>query len=230
MDGNGGIVGVKNSGKGGRWRARDVFLDRNLIRTRDITAGLVNRWKLTTDANDYVGGLPLTNNGTVTFGASGATLNGTDQWLSCEKTWPTTFTVTFWAKWSAALSSRAVVAASNNTGGNSFFVDMSSDVFLGANGGSQKVQSGRDLSDNALHFFAITGYASGTNTWELWIDGAVEGTVSTTFTVDTHFSLGRLGAYNGFYAAASVLDVRIYNAALSAVDKTALNAVGPNPT
>ena len=229
MDGNGGIVGVKNAGQSGRWNARDVFLDRNIIRTRDVTAGLVNRWKLTENVSDIAGGLPLANNGAVPFGVSGATFNGTDQWLACTKTWSADFTVSVWMKCSDA-TLRYVFGAAANDGSNSFnpcHVDF--DMGLGV-GAQYVIPSGRNLADSTWHLIAVDGHSTGAVMWRFYIDGVLEGTFTpTNFTLDSNLSFGRTGLYANNLFVGNELDARIYSRHLTEAEHAALYAAGPNP-
>ena len=62
---------------------------------------LIHRWPLTSGPEDVVGGLHMTNNGGVTFDASGAVFSGSNR-LLCDKTWPPVFCLSAWVKYPSA--------------------------------------------------------------------------------------------------------------------------------
>lgn len=225
---NGGIIGVPNASKSGLWRLKDVLLNTNSIRKTDVIDGLIHRWRLTNNANDSVGTLHLTNIGSVTFSADGASFNGSSQAITGTKTWPTNFTVTTWIKYATAASAFALGAASADAT-NGFGVCVNSDVFLTLRGGTTKIYSGRDLSDSAWHLIGVEGHYTGAVEWKFYIDGILEGSGTPDgFTLDTNFALGRLGAYGGYFAG-NEIDVRIFDKALTAGQHATLYANGPNP-
>mgnify|MGYP001260888785 CR=1 FL=1 len=227
---NGGIIGVPNASKSGLWRLKDVLLNVNHIRFSDVTYGLLHRWPLTENANDVVGTLNLTNNGSVTFSSNGASFNGSNQSLTGTATWPSNFTATAWIKFSTSSVSYAFGAA-NAAGENGFSPVIDSDVFLSVYGGTLKIYSGRNLADSTWHLIGVEGHSTGAVEWKFYIDGALEGSgTPASFTLDTNFALGRLGAYAyGYYFAGNEIDARIFDKALTAGQHATLYANGPNP-
>lgn len=230
--GNGGRIGSKNVSKSGIWLPDDVALDTNSIRTRDITTGLVNRWRLNENTNAIVGASHLTNNGTVTFSADGASFNGSNQWLSCVGVWPAAFTISFWCKYiiEGQLTPFGILSS-----GNSLFTafTVASDVNLYCNT-NQHIYSGKSCADNAWHLFAATGVSANSGSWSFFLDGVACGTATFTqyggSVLPNAFSIGRLGAYDGWYFAGNVLDARIYGRTLLSDEMVFLYRNGPNPT
>lgn len=224
MAGNGGIIGVKNTGQSGVWAAEDVFLDRNGIRIP-----LLHRWPLTENANDAVGALHLTNNGSVTFSAGGASFNGSSQWLSGVLEYRQPFTLTAWIKPSAWTN--APIAAANANGSKQWGLSTYGGKLYGVFGGLNiqgQTFDGAHFPDNVNTFVCIA--SDGAIAHKLFC-GATKYESTDAFTAEgsDDFSIGRDGALANYYFAGLVLDVRFYSHCLSDADIAALYAAGPNP-
>ena len=226
MIGNGCMIGPPAAtGKGIQIVGRVPIIGER----HDVIEGLIHRWRLTANANDSVGTLHLTNNNSVTFSSNGASFNGSNQSLSGGKVWPSTFTFSAWIKYSTA-SLRYALGAASATGTNGFAPVIDSDVFLSVRGGTLKIYSGRDLADSTWHLIGVEGHYAGAVEWKFYIDGALEGSgTPVSFTLDTNFALGRLGAYESYFFAGNEIDARIFDKALTVDQHAALYANGPNP-
>jgi hypothetical protein len=186
---------------------------------------LIHRWPLTENANDVVGGLNLANNGAVTFSADGASFNGSNQWLSGTKSIQT-LSLSVWVKFSTAKDQTAFAFA-----GASFVAGLGANlgdpVILYGNGGYINENSGVDISDGQFHCVVVTRNATSTS-HALLIDGVKKAEKSYSFTMNSNFSIGRLGASTGWYYAGVAADARIYDHVLSEAESLDLYTVGPN--
>ena len=199
----------------------------------------IHRWPLTENANDVVGSLNLTNNGSVTFSADGASFNGTNQWLSGTKTLPAAFSFATWVKIDDIGIANQIAIAFCTSGGNN-----DCGAILNFNGGA-KIRSysgAMTYADSATsecvtgnyptnqHVLLVSTYAANSQKVYRGAVNVVNGTAAVLGSIDTNFSLGRYGAYNGFYLKGKIADARIYDYPLTASEIAALVAAGPNPT
>lgn len=203
-------------------------------RKADITDGLIHRWPLTSNANDIVGALNMTNNGSVTFSANGASFNGSSQWLSCTKTRPTQFTMTSWITPVNFSARRCAFAASDDTGTNgwgwcAYPTNENANVVV------------TEGSINIPNELTLTHYPSNTKTLSVVTYGSgslkayrnsmliAETTVNGSGTSSNSLSVGRFGAYDYAYWYGTIADVRLYNRALTSFEIEVLADNGPNP-
>ena len=187
---------------------------------------LIHRWPLTSGPEDVVGGLHMTNNGGVTFDASGAVFSGSNR-LLCNKTWPPVFCLSAWVKYPSA-GPLCLLGIADSSGCRCAGFMGDTNAFLSIHGGTLKLYTGQDLSGGQWHHLLFRGYASGTNTWEFWVDSASCSTGVSGFTLASTFALGGIGAYSADGAAGNILDARIYDHTLSQAEINALVAAGPN--
>ena len=196
---------------------------------------LIHRWPLTSGSEDVVGGLVTTNNGGVTFDSNGGHFNGSNQWLSFTKTRPASYSMSIWVQPVALDNRMAPFTGSDIVGRNSSVWGFSttstsalrvfscSEIFLEISSemtdvkyppGAMTLMAFTFENGNILYYrnmnnvasTVISGYGSGANT----------------------VSIGRCGAYNGFYWKGLLADARIYDHALSQSEIDALYAAGPN--
>ena len=197
-------------------------------------ASLINRWPLTANANDVVGSLNLTNNGTVTFSADGASFNGSSQSLSGTKSAPAAFTLTVWVEptsWANAPSPMAAYTSSNNGWG---FEASSGAMHYQTYYTSSQLSVSSEFNstnypNNSFTLMVmtctgatgtITGYRNGTQVGQ----GA-----SSSLSSSTQFAIGMLGGSGGQYFTGKIKDARIYDYPLSSAEIAALYALGKNP-
>lgn len=237
MDGNGGIVGVKNTGQSGRWSANDVLINRNDLRT------LLHRWPLISDANDLVGDLDLTNNGTVTFSANGASFNGSNQWLSGTLAKPNAWTMSAWVTPVDFSAQRSVACACPSDGDsqlawglwNSKFGELGTLMCFGASVNDPQIYVKVAAELTTAHYpmnaptLAVAVYVDGA--LSVYRDSGLVGAVSgiSPSVGSTFFSIGRSGAMNAGYWYGTIADVRLYSVALTPADIALMAAAGPNP-
>ncbi|MDD3263473.1 MAG: hypothetical protein PHT94_01095 [Candidatus Nanoarchaeia archaeon] len=186
---------------------------------------LIHRWPLTKNANDVVGGLHLTNNGTVTFSVDGASFNGSNQWLSGTKSIQT-LSFSLWVKFSTAKTQIAFgfCGANYNSG---LGTKLENPVILYGNGGYINSMTSVDISDGRFHCVVVTRNAASTS-HALFIDGVQRAGTSHSFTMDSNFAIGRLGSNNDWYYAGVAADARIYDNVLSESEALELYTMGPN--
>ena len=188
---------------------------------------LVNRWRLTSDANDCAGSLNLTNNGGVLFDRmDGAKFSGSNS-LTGTKTLPSVFTILLWLNSPSAMYEWMCWANSSGTGftGLCWLSSNFSGVMNGATlTGSVPIKFpyARPIF-NAMTFNGTTA--------NVYVENAISYTGSATYGADTNFSLGKRGAYAsyGFIANSCAKDSRIYDTALSDSSIAAIYAQGANP-
>ena len=193
---------------------------------------LIHRWPLTENANDIVGGLNLTNNGTVAFSAEGASFNGSSQWLSGTKTMPASGSITAWVKCLSVDKIRSVLMVTDSSNSYSNGISISTKL----NGyWNQNMLSGNTDVTSALYpstshvFVAVTANQSGTTTTiAVFRNGIKDGEGSGTVNVrNSVLAIGRWGSYNGHYFHGYIQDTRIYDHALTQSEISALYADGP---
>lgn len=234
MIGNGCMIGPPAAtGKGVQLIGRVSIIGER----HDVVDGLIHRWRLTENANDSVGTLHLTNNGSVTFSSNGASFNGSSQWLSCTKTRPTQFTMTAWVTPVNFSERRCAFCASDADGANittwGMYTKYSSLTSLAA----CVCVASELVKTNEL---TITNYPTNVKTlMVLSYNGATAkvyrgasllgSKAMTAATGDTRLAIGRMGAYAGLYWYGSIADVRLYSRALTADEIAILAGNGPNP-
>lgn len=193
---------------------------------------LIHRWPLIADATDAVGGLTLTNNGTVTFSADGASFNGSNQWLSGTKARPSAFSLSVWVK-PTAWNNASFLCASESGGttttiwgvvgvsGNlNFYV--ASEAEAAVSGGwddSKYPSSGFTLSVLTYNGSQVVGYKNAE---------AIVTQSKTAGAGSQNLSIGRTGAVNGNYFTGVMADARIYDHPLSQLEIDEIFAAGPN--
>lgn len=200
----------------------------------DITTNLVNRWPLTSNANDVVGALNLTNNGSVTFSSDGALFDGSRQYLSGTKTRPTPGTVSLWIRPSVYAGNRCFCGWGINSSPYSFTGVMAQSPIIVA---YYKSSTPYDLSGKTYNSsdFPSSSYTHITFKWnsstlKTYVGGVkLTGDVSAGSNDATSFAIGAFGAYNGSRFAGYIKDARIYSVELSDAQIATLVANGPNP-
>jgi len=198
-------------------------------------ASLVNRWPLTENANDVVGSLNLTNNGTVTFGADGASFNGSSQWLSGTKTVPATFTLSTWIKVVSMPATALCPMTWGETNGANcvgFYLQNGGNEYcFESNGLCYQSTAATPTYSSTTHTNIIVTYDGST---VRYFRGGTEisgAQIGGTTTRSTNFSIGRYGVdtSTNFYLNGAEKDARIYNGPLAPAEITAIVAAGPNP-
>ena len=199
-------------------------------------AALIHRWPLTANANDVVGSLNLTNNGSVTFSADGASFNGSNQWLSGTKTPPSNITMTIWVTSNAFAEYAAPFLFSNNEAVNRLGFSFNSYRLICELGAGQDIRTGNteftsaNYPPNTPVLLTVT-IKSGEQKLYRGNTLLASGTFANLGTVDTNFSIGRFGAYPTlYYWNGKLADARIYDYALTSSEISALAAAGPNPS
>ena len=199
----------------------------------------VHRWKLTEDANDSGAGtaVNLTNNGSVTFSADGASFNAGTKFLSGTLPVSGTGTWSAWLKPSTFAQSGFALCRANGVGGE--WQTLGSATTNSAFGGSFNPTIARaNNTFNSTYFppnqLVLAAFVFTTTTLKSYI-GAVEvSSVSyTPSTISTSFAIGTYGGGNydspNWNWQGNVCDARIYDYALTASEISALVAAGPNP-
>lgn len=202
----------------------------------DVTDGLIHRWPLTSNANDIIGTLHMTNNGSVTFSENGASFNGSNQWLSCTKTRPSQFTMMSWITPVNFSARRSAFSACNADGApasawgwydgeltamNVMACSISQYIYIANELNTNNYPTNnKTLSVVTYNGVTLTAYRN-----ELQI-GA---TSCSAATGSTSLSIGRIGAYPDGYWYGTIADARLYNRALTANEISILAGNGPNP-
>ena len=240
---NGGIKGVPNTSKSGLWALNDVFLNNKNIRYTDVEYALLHRWPLITNAVDIVGGLTLTNNGTVTFSNNGASFNGTNQWLSGLVSRPTAWSMTTWIT-PVDFSARRCPGMAINSAGDG-------DAAWGLWFTKHKTlttMSVHAADSDSTNYIDVPNELSTTNyptnkktlcvatycntTLKVYRNSILLQTVTgiTPAIGSTDFSIGKMGANSEGLMYGTIADFRIYAAELTEYNVATLSAAGPNPT
>lgn len=197
---------------------------------------LIHRWPLTSGPEDVVGGLATTNNGGVTFDSEGGHFNGSNQWLSCDKTRPSSVTLSVWvtptdinqrmsmlyggdAEGSTCTTWGIAASHSSNSTLAVYMcglIEMPGEFTLANYPSTQKTLAVMTY-DSAAQKLAY--YRNGTK--------ITEGDLAAGATA-TSFAIGRAGLYNGVYWKGILADARIYDHALLQSEINALVDGGPN--
>ena len=196
-------------------------------------ASLIHRWQLTENANDSVGTLHLTNNGSVTFGADGASFNGSSQWLSGTVTIPPTGTLSIWVVPTAWTGTRCVSGWLNTLGDNGMGVQGNSSWFPTKMGAFNYANSG-NYGYIESRVFNSTNYPSDVPTlilfkWDsttIYLrdnNGTELSSVRGVAASVSDFSIGRLGSYNSLFWSGAINDCRIYDYKTSSAEDAALS-------
>lgn len=197
---------------------------------------LIHRWPLTQGPYDAAGGLHLTNNGTVTFDGRGASFNGSSQWLSGTKTFPSSFTMSVWCTPVDFSARRSVMAVSDaGTSANSAgWCDDGNYTGMIVSCTSYVTITGElNVTNYPTDRFTLSTltYDRASLRCMMWRNTIPIGTFAVTAAVSsTAFSIGRFGAYAGCYWYGLLADARIYDHALSADEIVRLHHLGPNGT
>lgn len=230
---NGGIIGGDNprrrNRRSGVWLAGDAELPR--VGMAIPTSGLINHLPLTSDANDIVGSLNLTNNNSVTFSTAGARFqSAASQFLSATVTWPSVFT---WLLDVLIDSGKYFYFGCQSSGGtymctlgpgvgNVRYLKATCPGASGGVGNSGLVDVGYALDDGLYHTVAISGYnncADGNvlKMGPIYCDGECVGGLAYYFgnTLSTAFSIGRPGATTSGYGDGYARNFRAYNRILT---------------
>lgn len=202
-------------------------------RVVDVTDGLIHRWRLTENANDAVGALGLTNNGTVAFSMDGASFNGSTQYLSGTLSLPTSGTLSLWIR-PSAFGNRNPGGWGTNGGGYGFtgFSSNTSNILYAYYKYSALALSGKTYCEAD---FPSASYTNVTVTWngaalKTYVGGEqLTGNVSVGGVNSVYFAIGSMGTYGSGRFAGCIKDARVYEVELSGAQIELLAANGPNP-
>jgi hypothetical protein len=195
------------------------------------TSGLINHLPLTSDANDIVGSLNMTNNNSVTFSAAGARFQSSlSQFLSATVTWPSVFT---WLIDVLIDSGKYFYLGSQTSNGtymctlapcvgNAQYLKAVSPGYSGGAGNAGLLDVGYALDDGLYHTFAVVGYnncpdGNVPRMGPLYCDGECIGGLAyyALNTLSTAFSIGRPGATTSGYGDGYARNFRAYNRILT---------------
>lgn len=195
---------------------------------------IIHRWPLIANANDSVGGLNLTNNGSVAFGSDGAIFDADAKWLGTTKTAPSELSLSCWFKWdSYAITYQIPFGFATNAGANDVGVWFDADTKMemwASNGIHKNSSTGEFNSTNwpsTSHTLCVITLRAGNQDVYRGSTNIISNTAATLGAIDTNFSIGRYGAFAGYYSRCKILDFCMHNSYLSQNDVTALQAAGP---
>lgn len=203
-------------------------------RVVDITDGLIHRWKLTENANDIVGALHLTNNGSVTFSTTnGASFNGSTQYLSGTLSLPTSGVLSLWAR-PSSYGNRNPGGWGANSGGYGFtgFSSNASNVLYAYYQYTSVALSGKTYNETDFPSDEYTNVIIKWNgtTLKTYVGGdRLSGDVSIGSADASTFAIGGMGVYINGRFAGYIKDARVYNIELSDSQIEQLVTNGPNP-
>jgi hypothetical protein len=195
---------------------------------------LVNRFPLTTNANDIVGSITPTNNGSVTFSTvNGASFNGTNQWLSFSKniTLGNPISISIWLRF-FNVTQNACPFSSDSSGTNITGLWYLGGSEQGAYGEQLCVNSGGYILSNYLPslFVLCTLTYDGSSILSLYRGNTLvhSNSISGQSTPDSNWAIGRRGAVSYGYFLGNALDARMYNHCQTSLEVAINNASGPN--
>lgn len=230
---NGGIIGGeyprRRTRRTGVWNIHNPDLPN--IGTAIPTSGLTNYLPLTSDANDTIGSLNMTNNNSVTFSSAGARFqSASSQYLSATITWPSVFTWVIDIKIDSgkyfylgnqASDGKYACSLGPCVGGDTK-IKVNSPRYSDYGGQPAVIDIGYSLTDGLYHTFALVGYnyapvPNGVNMGVLFCDGECVGGCAffQQATLSTAFSIGRPGATTSGYGDGYARDFRAYNRILT---------------
>lgn len=197
---------------------------------------LINRFPLTTDGNDVVGGLVATNNGGITFSpTSGANFNGTTQWLSYIVSRSSgAFSMSVWVKPSnfttssfQGIFSSASVSA-GNARGISTYLGMTY-VYTGGGNSGHTANTEWTITNFPSSIFTLMVVTYDGTTAKIYRNNinTFTGTV-VDGVIDSNLSIGRFGSGSSYFYSGNCLDARYYSHVFTTAEITTLVLAGPN--
>ena len=202
-------------------------------RKADITEGLIHRWMLTANANDVVGALNLTNNASVTFSSSGASFNGSTQYLSGTLSLPASGALSLWLRPSSYGNRNPGGWGLNE--GNYGFTGFSSNAYSKLYAYYQysySALSGKTYSETDFPSDEYTNVIIKWNgaTLKTYVGGdQLTGGASIGAATSAYFAIGSMGLYASGRFSGYIKDARVYNIELTDAQILTLAANGPNP-
>lgn len=236
---NGSIIGGRNRlnalYRNGVWTPNSPELD--WVGIPYPTSGLIHFWPLTSDANDTVGSLNLTNNNGVTFSADGAHFVSTSsQYLSATVTWPSEYTFVLETKLGSGLGlvygSRSGTDYCMSTKVNfSTYPQLyfQGQILVGSSRYSTQISKNLGgLIDERYHRIVQVrrvcpsdgSDAAGKYEYSIYVDSMMFSihVSASPVTISTSFAIGRIGTYDGEYQTGYCRNFRVYNRVLEPLE------------
>lgn len=197
---------------------------------------LINRWPLIADANDVIGNFNLTNNGTVTFSANGASFNGSNQSLTGSLSGtPSALSMSIWVYLNARDAADTMMFWGSSSGGVGNAIGTLNN---GSNPYFWAGACGKGISDSGVYnntnmplsSWLQLGVCGDGSTVKFIINGSlISGTTTTAGGgACTSFSIGNRYGQNDWVNMLAK-DARRYDHMLSNTEWSALYAAGSNP-
>jgi hypothetical protein len=188
-----------------------------------LVTGLINHWELTANANNSVGGgLALTNNGGVTFGASGAILTiAGSKFLSLAQAvrgYGDPTSISIWYQQTAATNDHTPLQSGNTGGAPVNFIKIESNYtyIAGASGAGTVNSTGHAATTSLVHeLIVVNGTAC-----KRYRQGVLTADTIAAAMTDTS-RLFLLGAYNNGAGNVANFDGTIMKVSTWNVDKSA---------
>jgi hypothetical protein len=196
---------------------------------------VIHHWPLTINAIDIIGGIPTTNNGAVVFSVdNGASLNGSNQWLSFIKSisLTTVFSVSAWVKFNN-VSLNAAVFSNDAAGIGASMAYSAGKSSISYAGQSYEIGSNDFNSSNypTNRHVLCTMTCNGNKLLRLYRDNVLVGQQLfggvNQITAD-YWAIGRSGSRSSYYLSGYILDAQFDDAERSQEEVTSIFAGGPN--
>lgn len=193
---------------------------------------LTNRFLLTSNGNDSVGGINTVNIGNVTFSESkGAMLNGVNQCLTFAKPLVPIFSIGVWVNFEEIniLIVQSIVMSSDVTGSN---------TGIRQSGSNMQGHVDENVATSPSNEFTATNYPASSFVFlNLDYDGTTARLyrgntllISKTMTNSLHsltgWAIGRQGNDSTYYLKANVKDVTFYDSSLSTAERESIVLAG----